>query len=116
MLLADRQQLLVGDEDAVVALGRDGEDPAAEGVAAGVLQQRRVDPAADDLLVGFQRLLLGDDAGLLQRAPVGGADVLDELRRASGWASASCGSGGASPRRAKRGGTVSRVWPRNMAK
>src|SRR5207248_651669 len=46
-------QLLVGDQDAVEALARDGEDPAAEGVAAGVLQQGRVDLAADDVLVGL---------------------------------------------------------------
>ena len=54
----DRQGLLVGQDDAAVAFGLDGEDPAAEGAARGVLQQRRVDPAADHLLVGQRRRLL----------------------------------------------------------
>src|SRR5262249_55142324 len=77
----DRQQFLVGQKDAVVAPGRDWENAATEGVAAGVFEQRRINAAADDLLVRLQGLLLGDDVRLLQLAPVGGVDLLDEFGR-----------------------------------
>ena len=116
LVLDDRQQFLVGEDDAVVALGADREDAAAEGVAAGVFEQGRVDAAADDVLVGFEGLVLADDAGFLAAAPVGAVDVGDEFVRAQAERERSPAGAATSPRPAKRGGTVSRVWPRNMAK
>ena len=76
-----RQQFFIGEDNPVKALRRDGKDAAAEGVAAGVLQQCRIDPGPDRVLVGLQCLLPRDDAGLLQLAPVEGADLLGDLGR-----------------------------------
>ncbi len=81
LLLGEGQQFLIGENDAVIALGGDGEDTATERIAAGVFQQGRIDAAAHHFLVGFQRFLLGDDACLLQTAPVGRVHLFDQLRR-----------------------------------
>jgi hypothetical protein len=60
-----RQQLFVSDDDPVIALGRDREDAGAEGVAAGIFQQGRVDPHPHDVFIGLQRLFARDDPSLL---------------------------------------------------
>src|SRR5436305_6664097 len=79
--LADRQQFLVGDEDTIVPLAWNGENATTEEVAAGMFEQGRIDLSADGILVGFEGLLLADDARFLEAAPVVAVDVPDELLR-----------------------------------